>query len=154
MGFWCDASDTSVMWVLNKNTFFSKNKTMDTERHWDGLVFWHTAVLKQSFYCSEEVFFLSDLLATLNGPNRDNIMHHLMVNQIPTELKLEFDRCWTVFICFTLYGYWLMPGNLDVYFYCNYMNMYDQVFFFFSYLERKKHECFQVKNDPYEIDCQ
>lgn len=111
-----------------KSHFLFRKKEMDTEKYWDGLVSWHTAVLKQTSYCSEEVFFWSDLLATLNGPNRDNIMHHFMVNQIPTELKLEFDRCWTLFICFTLNGYWLMPRNSDVHFYCNYMSVqYDQV---------------------------
>lgn len=35
----------------------------------------------------DEVSFCADLLATLNGPNRGDIMHHFMVNQIPTELK-------------------------------------------------------------------
>lgn len=35
----------------------------------------------------DEVFFCADLLATLNGPNRGDIMHHFMINQIPTELK-------------------------------------------------------------------
>lgn len=55
---------------------------------------WHAAVAKQRSYCSDisikvkmRVFFCNDLLPALNGPNRGDIMHCFMANQIPTELK-------------------------------------------------------------------
>lgn len=63
---------------------------------------WHTAVLKQYPYCCDisikvekRGLFGSDLLAILNGPNRADIMHHFMVNQIPREQRngKSVDRC-------------------------------------------------------------
>lgn len=55
---------------------------------------WHTAVLKQYPYCRGISIKVkkgssgSDLLAALNGINRNDIMHRLMVNQIPTEQRI------------------------------------------------------------------
>lgn len=117
------------MGVEKENHIFSLERRRWTHREalrWSDLLAYSCA--ETELLLLWRGLFLSDLLATLNVPNRDNIMHHFMVNQIPTELKLEFDRCWTVFICFTLDGYWLMPRNLDVHFSCNYMGIqYDQV---------------------------
>lgn len=86
--------------AMNQNPFSSGHSevwNVMAQRHSLLLIglSWHTAVLKQYPYCWDisikvkKGSFCSDLLAALNGTNRNDIMHRFMVNQIPTEQRIR-----------------------------------------------------------------
>lgn len=101
--FWTCKSIMSVTWAnhisaVNQNPFSSRHSkvwNVMAQRHSLLMIgpSWHTAVLKQYPYCWDisikvkKGSFSSDLLAALNGINRNDIMHRFMVNQIPREQR-------------------------------------------------------------------